>query len=134
MIWQNGPLHTSLIIVSSAQEQDHTLFDVVAWHENYYPYKYDLGRFTTIGSISFDHPNLSIFAVLTGPSDHIGTAIANFVIFPPATTWLGQDDTFRPPWYHRNTMSEFIGLIAGDYDAKAGGEFRPAGASLHIIL
>lgn len=113
-------------------QQDHTPFDVVAWHGNYYPYKYDLGRFSTIGSISFDHPDPSIFTVLTGASDHAGTAIADFVIFPPR--WLVQEDTFRPPWYHRNTMSEFMGLIAGDYDAKTGGGFRPAGASLHNIM
>lgn len=112
--------------------QDHTPFDVVAWHGNYYPYKYDLGRFNTIGSISFDHPDPSIFTVLTGPSDQVGTAIADFVVFPPR--WLVQEDTFRPPWYHRNTMSEFMGLIAGDYDAKVGGGFRPAGASLHNIM
>ena len=84
--------------------QFHTPFDVVAWHGNYYPYKYDLGRYNTIGSISYDHPDPSIFTVLTGPSDHVGTAIADFVIFPPR--WLVQEDTFRPPWYHRNTMSE----------------------------
>jgi len=112
--------------------QMHTPFDIVAWHGTYYPYKYDLGRFNTIGSISFDHPDPSIFTVLTGPSDHVGTAIADFVIFPPR--WLVQEDTFRPPWYHRNTMSEFMGLIAGDYDAKIDGGFRPAGASLHNIM
>lgn len=112
--------------------QNHTPFDVVAWHGNYYPYKYDLGRFNTIGSISFDHPDPSIFTVLTGPSDHEGTAIADFVVFPPR--WLVQEDTFRPPWYHRNTMSEFMGLISGDYDAKVGGGFKPAGASLHNIM
>jgi homogentisate 1,2-dioxygenase len=111
--------------------QEHTPFDVVAWHGTYYPYKYDLGRFNTIGSISFDHPDPSIFTVLTGPSYECGTAIADFVIFPPR--WLVPEDTFRPPWYHRNTMSEFMGLIAGDYDAKAEG-FRPAGASLHNIM
>lgn len=112
--------------------QLHTPFDVVAWHGNYYPYKYDLGRFNTIGSISFDHPDPSIFTVLTGPSSQPGTAIADFVIFPPR--WLVQEDTFRPPWYHRNTMSEFMGLISGGYDAKTGGGFRPAGASLHNIM
>jgi homogentisate 1,2-dioxygenase len=115
-----------------AATQNHTAFDVVAWHGLYYPYKYDLGRFSTIGSISFDHPDPSIFTVLTGPSDHPGTAIADFVIFPPR--WLVAEDTFRPPWYHRNTMSEFMGLIHGDYDAKTGGGFRPAGASLHNIM
>jgi len=112
--------------------QKHTPFDVVAWHGNYYPFKYDLGRFNVIGSTSFDHPDPSIFTVLSGPSDHVGTAIADFVIFPPR--WLVQEDTFRPPWYHRNTMSEFMGLIRGDYDAKEGGGFQPAGASLHNIM
>ena len=114
--------------------QPHTPFDVVAWHGNYYPYKYDLGRFNTIGSVSFDHPDPSIFTVLTGPSDHVGTAIADFVIFPPR--WLVGEDTFRPPWYHRNTMSEFMGLIKGDYDAKKAGKggFVPGGASLHNVM
>ena len=115
-----------------AAAQSHTPFDVVAWHGTYYPYKYDLGRFNTIGSISYDHPDPSIFTVLTAQSDHPGTAVADFVIFPPR--WLVAEDTFRPPWYHRNTMSEFMGLIHGDYDAKTGGGFRPAGASLHNVM
>ncbi|KAJ3459434.1 hypothetical protein MRS44_015507 [Fusarium solani] len=120
-------------------KQGHTPFDVVAWHGKantfvvvIYPYKYDLGRFSVIGSISFDHPDPSIYTVLTGPSDHPGTAVADFVIFPPR--WLVQEDTFRPPWYHRNTMSEFMGLICGEYDAKTGGGFQPAGASLHNVM
>ncbi|KAH8890094.1 Homogentisate 1,2-dioxygenase [Thozetella sp. PMI_491] len=113
-------------------KQKHTPFDVVGWHGKFYPYKYDLGRFSVIGSISFDHPDPSIYTVLTGPSDHPGTAIADFVIFPPR--WLVQEDTFRPPWYHRNTMSEFMGLICGEYDAKSGGGFQPAGASLHNTM
>ncbi|EAQ84854.1 hypothetical protein CHGG_08868 [Chaetomium globosum CBS 148.51] len=114
--------------------QRHTPFDVVAWHGNYYPYKYDLGRFNTIGSISFDHPDPSIFTVLSAPSDHAGTSVADFVIFPPR--WLVGEDTFRPPWYHRNTMSEFMGLIRGGYDAKKGGSggFVPGGASLHNVM
>jgi homogentisate 1,2-dioxygenase len=112
--------------------QNHTPFDIVGWHGTYYPYKYDLGRFNTIGSISFDHPDPSIFTVLSAPSALPGTAIADFVIFPPR--WLVQEDTFRPPWYHRNTMSEFMGLIDGEYDAKEAGGFKPAGASLHNIM
>ncbi|SMR45445.1 unnamed protein product [Zymoseptoria tritici ST99CH_1A5] len=112
--------------------QSHSPFDVVAWHGNYYPYKYDLGRFATIGSISHDHPDPSIFTVLTAQSPVPGTAVADFVIFPPR--WLVAENTFRPPWYHRNTMSEFMGLITGDYDAKTGGGFAPAGASLHNVM
>ncbi|KAH6677264.1 Homogentisate 1,2-dioxygenase [Halenospora varia] len=112
--------------------QNHSPFDVVGWHGLYYPYKYDLGRFNVIGSTSFDHPDPSIYTVLTVPSDHAGTAVADFVIFPPR--WLVQEDTFRPPWYHRNTMSEFMGLVHGDYDAKTGGGFKPAGASLHNVM
>ncbi|KAI4707784.1 hypothetical protein J4E89_007412 [Alternaria sp. Ai002NY15] len=115
-----------------AAKQRHTPFDVVAWHGLYYPYKYDLGRFNTIGSISFDHPDPSIFTVLTAPTDRPGTAVADFVIFPPR--WLVAENTFRPPWYHRNTMSEFMGLIGGQYDAKTGGGFQPAGASLHNVM
>ena len=112
--------------------QSHTPFDVVAWHGTYYPYKYDLGRFNTIGSISYDHPDPSIFTVLTAQSPQVGTAIVDFVIFPPR--WLVQEDTFRPPWYHRNVMSEIMGLISGDYDAKEGGGFMPGGASLHNVM
>jgi homogentisate 1,2-dioxygenase len=102
--------------------------DVVAWHGNYAPYRYDLTRFNTIGSISFDHPDPSIFTVLTSPSGRPGTANADFVIFPDR--WLVQENTFRPPWYHMNVMSEFMGLIYGVYDAKPGG-FAPGGFSLH---
>jgi homogentisate 1,2-dioxygenase len=107
---------------------DHSPLDVVAWHGNYAPYKYDLRRFNTIGSISHDHPDPSIFTVLTSPSDTPGTANMDFVIFPPR--WLVAEDTFRPPWFHRNIASEFMGLVHGAYDAKAGG-FVPGGASLH---
>ncbi|HEU4459557.1 MAG TPA: homogentisate 1,2-dioxygenase [Methylibium sp.] len=103
-------------------------FDVVAWHGSLSPLKYDTANFMTIGSISFDHPDPSIFTVLTSPSDTPGTANCDFVIFPPR--WLVAEDTFRPPWYHRNLMSEFMGLVLGRYDAKPEG-FRPGGASLH---
>lgn len=108
--------------------QDHSPFDVVAWHGNLAPCVYDTRHFMTIGSISFDHPDPSIFTVLTSPSDTPGTANCDFVIFPPR--WLVAEDTFRPPWYHRNLMSEFMGLVYGQYDAKPEG-FRPGGASLH---
>jgi len=102
--------------------------DVVAWHGNYAPYRYDLKHFNTIGTVSFDHPDPSIFTVLTSPSDVPGTANADFVIFPPR--WMVAEDTFRPPWFHRNTMSECMGLLYGAYDAKADG-FRPGAMSLH---
>ncbi|MFZ4165713.1 homogentisate 1,2-dioxygenase [Brevundimonas sp. NPDC058933] len=107
---------------------DHSPLDVVGWHGNYAPYRYDTARFNTIGTVSFDHPDPSIFTVLTSPSDTPGTANCDFVIFPPR--WMVAEDTFRPPWFHRNVMSEFMGLIFGEYDAKAGG-FAPGGASLH---
>ena len=106
----------------------HSPFNVVAWHGNLAPVKYDTANFMTIGSISFDHPDPSIFTVLTSPSDTPGTANCDFVIFPPR--WLVMEDTFRPPWYHRNVMSEFMGLVHGQYDAKPEG-FKPGGASLH---
>ena len=109
----------------------HSPLDVVGWHGNYAPYKYDLRRFNTIGSISYDHPDPSIFTVLTSPSDTPGTANLDFVIFPPR--WLVAEDTFRPPWFHRNVASEFMGLVHGVYDAKAGG-FSPGGASLHNCM
>jgi homogentisate 1,2-dioxygenase len=107
---------------------DHSPLDVVAWHGNYAPCKYDLARFMTLGTVSFDHPDPSIFTVLTAPTDTPGTANCDFVIFPPR--WMVAEDTFRPPWFHRNVMSEFMGLIRGVYDAKAEG-FVPGGASLH---
>jgi hypothetical protein len=107
---------------------DRSPYDVVAWHGNYAPYVYDLSRFMTLGTISFDHPDPSIFTVLTSTSHLPGIANADFVIFPPR--WLVGEDTFRPPWYHRNVMSEFMGLVHGVYDAKADG-FEPGGASLH---
>lgn len=106
-------------------------FNVVAWHGNLAPVKYDTAHFMTIGSISFDHPDPSIFTVLTSPSEQPGTANCDFVIFPPR--WLVMEDTFRPPWYHRNLMSEFMGLVYGEYDAKPGG-FKPGGASLHNLM
>ena len=106
--------------------------DVVAWHGNYAPYKYDLRRFSPVGPILFDHADPSIFTVLTAPSETPGTANIDFVIFPDR--WLVAENTFRPPWYHMNVMSEFMGLIHGVYDAKAGGGFTPGGFSLHNTL
>jgi len=107
---------------------DHSPFDVVAWHGNLAPCRYDLTRFNTINTVSFDHPDPSIFTVLTSPSEHHGTANCDFVIFPPR--WMVAEHTFRPPWFHRNVMSEYMGLIEGVYDAKEGG-FALGGASLH---
>jgi homogentisate 1,2-dioxygenase len=110
---------------------EHSPFDVVGWHGNYTPYKYDLRRFNCMNSVSFDHPDPSIYTVLTCPSDEPGTAIADFVIFPPR--WMVMENSFRPPWFHRNCMSEFMGMIWGEYDAKAGG-FQAGGASLHNTM
>ncbi|KAF9193497.1 hypothetical protein BGZ50_007427 [Haplosporangium sp. Z 11] len=112
-------------------KQKHTPFDVVAWHGNYAPFKYNLALFNTINSVSFDHIDPSIFTVLTCKSDKPGVAIADFVIFPPR--WSVQENTFRPPYFHRNCMSEFMGLIHGTYEAKQGG-FVPGGASLHSMM
>jgi homogentisate 1,2-dioxygenase len=109
----------------------HSPLDVVAWHGNYAPYVYDLTLFNTIGTVSFDHPDPSIFTVLTSPTDLAGTANVDFVIFPPR--WMVGEDTFRPPWFHRNVMSECMGLIHGLYDAKAEG-FTPGGMSLHNCM
>ncbi len=110
---------------------DHSPLDVVAWHGNYAPYKYDLRRFNAMGSISFDHPDPSIFLVLHSPSETPGTSNIDFVIFPPR--WLAMQNTFRPPWFHRNLANEFMGLICGVYDAKSTG-FVPGGASLHNCM
>jgi homogentisate 1,2-dioxygenase len=109
----------------------HSPLDVVAWHGNYAPYKYDLRRFNAMGSISYDHPDPSIFLVLQSQSDTPGVDMIDFVIFPPRI--LAMENTFRPPWFHRNIASEFMGLIHGAYDAKAEG-FRPGGASLHNCM
>ena len=112
-------------------ELNHSPLDVVAWHGNLAPCKYDLRLFNAIGTVSYDHPDPSIFTVLTSPSDIAGRANADFVIFPPR--WMVAEDTFRPPWFHRNVMSEFMGLIYGGYDAKADG-FAPGGMSLHNLM
>ncbi|MFF3545326.1 homogentisate 1,2-dioxygenase [Streptomyces platensis] len=110
---------------------DHSPLDVVAWHGNHVPYVYDLHRFNVIGSISYDHPDPSIFTVLTSPSDTPGLAGVDFVVFAPR--WLVGEDTFRPPYFHRNVMTEYMGLIEGAYDAKAEG-FVPGGGSLHNMM
>ncbi|MFE7544362.1 homogentisate 1,2-dioxygenase [Streptomyces platensis] len=113
---------------------DHSPLDVVAWHGNHVPYVYDLRRFNVIGSISYDHPDPSIFTVLTSPSDTPGLAGVDFVAFAPR--WLVGEDTFRPPYFHRNVMTEYMGLIEGAYDAKTAGEggFVPGGGSLHNMM
>ncbi|HEX7045197.1 MAG TPA: homogentisate 1,2-dioxygenase [Burkholderiales bacterium] len=112
-------------------EIDHSPLDVVAWHGNYLPFKYDLARFNAMNTVSYDHPDPSIFTVLTSPSDTPGTANVDFVIFPPR--WSVAEHTFRPPYFHRNVMSEFMGLIRGAYDGKAAG-FVPGGSSLHNCM
>ena len=114
-----------------ATELDHSPLDVVAWHGDYAPYKYDLARFMVINTVSFDHPDPSIFTVLTSPSGQPGVANCDFVIFPPR--WMVAEDTFRPPWFHRNVMSELMGLVHGVYDAKAEG-FLPGGVSIHNCM
>ena len=118
-----GGLHSTTI--------GHSPLDVVAWHGNYAPYCYDLSTFSPVGAVAFDHPDPSIYTVLTAPSETAGTANIDFVIFPER--WSVAENTFRPPWYHRNIMSEFMGLIAGQYDAKEEG-FVPGGVSLHNMM
>lgn len=110
---------------------DHSPLDVVAWTGNSAPYKYDLSRFNVINTVSYDHPDPSIFTVLTSQTSTPGTANVDFVIFPPR--WMAAEHTFRPPYYHRNFMNEFMGLIHGVYDAKEAG-FLPGGASLHNCM
>lgn len=110
---------------------NHSPLNVVAWHGNYAPYKYNLHDFNCINTVNFDHPDPSIYTVLTSPSDTPGTANMDFVIFPPR--WMVAEHTFRPPWFHRNFMNEFMGLIEGVYDAKEEG-FMPGGASLHNCM
>lgn len=106
--------------------------DVVAWHGNYAPYKYDLTRFNVINTVSFDHPDPSIFTVLTSPSSPCGTANIDFALFSPR--WMVAQHTFRPPYFHRNLMSEFMGMIDGVYDGKESGGFAPGGCSLHNCM
>jgi homogentisate 1,2-dioxygenase len=112
-------------------EIDHSPLDVVAWHGNYAPVKYDLETYCPVGSILFDHPDPSIFTVLTAPSGIEGTANIDFVLF--RERWMVMEDTFRPPWYHKNIMSELMGNIYGQYDAKPQG-FAPGGMSLHNMM
>lgn len=114
-----------------AAEFRHSPLDVVAWHGNYAPYKYDLARFMVLNTVSFDHPDPSIFTVLTSPSGQPGVANCDFVIFPPR--WQVAEHTFRPPWFHRNVMSELMGLVHGEYESKAEG-FLPGGMSIHNCL
>lgn len=109
----------------------HSPFDVVAWHGNYAPYKYNLELFNTMNSVSFDHPDPSIYTVLTCPTASPGVALCDFVVFPPR--WMVMEHTFRPPWFHRNYMTEYMGMIWGKYDAKSTG-FLPGGASLHSCM
>jgi homogentisate 1,2-dioxygenase len=109
---------------------NHSPFDVVAWHGNYAPYKYDLSKFNTMNSVSFDHPDPSIYTVLSCPTDTPGVALCDFVIFPPR--WMVMERSFRPPYFHRNFMTEYMGMIWGAYDAKAG--FQPGGSSLHSCM
>lgn len=109
----------------------HSPYNVVAWHGNYVPFKYNLTKFCAVNSVTYDHVDPSIYTVLTAMGNEPGTALADFVIFPPRVM-ATDDDTLRPPWFHRNTMSEFMGLIWGQYDAKA--EFQPGGATLHSTM
>ncbi len=133
--YEDNDIHCELVTKFSGQlfrcELDHSPLDVVAWVGNSAPYKYDLSRFNVINTVSFDHPDPSIFTVLTSPSDTVGVANLDFVIFPPR--WMVAEHTFRPPWFHRNVMSEFMGLIEGTYDAKEEG-FVPGGSSLHNCM
>jgi homogentisate 1,2-dioxygenase len=109
----------------------HSPLDVVAWHGNYAPVKYDLSTYSPVGAILFDHPDPSIFTVLTAPSGQEGTANIDFVLF--RERWMVAEHTFRPPWYHKNIMSELMGNIHGQYDAKPEG-FVPGGISLHNCM
>lgn len=114
-----------------SSKYDRSVFDTVAWHGNYVPYKYNLKRYNTIGTITYDHPDPSIFTVLSASTDDPYTSLCDFVIFNPR--WLVGENTFRPPYYHRNTMTEFMGNIDGVYDAKEEG-FSPGAASLHSCM
>ncbi len=110
---------------------DHSPLDVVAWHGTYAPYKYDLRRFNCINTVTYDHPDPSIFCVLAGPSAIPGTANVEFALIPDR--WSVAMNTFRPPPFHRNVASEFVGLVRGTYVGKAEG-FTPGCSSLHNCM
>jgi homogentisate 1,2-dioxygenase len=110
----------------------HSVFDVVAWHGNYAPFAYDLQLFCPVNAVRFDHMDPSIFTVLTCRSNEPGVALADFVVFPPR--WSVQEHTFRPPYFHRNCMTEFMMNLAGEYDAKSARGFPPGASSLHSIM
>lgn len=133
--YEDSQIEVELIAKFSGQlfraKMDHSPLNVVGWTGNSAPYKYDLSRFNAINTVSFDHPDPSIFTVLTSPSDTLGVANLDFVIFPPR--WMVAEQTFRPPWFHRNIMSEFMGLVRGQYDAKKKG-FEPGGMSIHNAM
>jgi homogentisate 1,2-dioxygenase len=133
--------HTSSLLLHKfnqqlfSKESSHSPLNVVAWHGNYLPFKYDLRRFCAVNSVTYDHLDPSIYTVLTcvGHNEGPGVALADFVIFPPRVM-ATDSNTFRPPWFHRNTMTEFMGLICGAYDAKSSNGFQPGGASLHSCM
>lgn len=133
--FQDHDAHSRVVLKWCGQFHEtfigHCPLDVVAWHGNYAPFKYDLRTYSPVGAILFDHPDPSIFTVLTAPSGHPGTANIDFVLFKDR--WLAAENTFRPPWYHKNIMSEFMGNIHGQYDAKPKG-FVPGGMSLHNMM
>eukprot|EP00550_Attheya_septentrionalis_P011516 CAMPEP_0198303206 /NCGR_PEP_ID=MMETSP1449-20131203/56767_1 /TAXON_ID=420275 /ORGANISM="Attheya septentrionalis, Strain CCMP2084" /LENGTH=538 /DNA_ID=CAMNT_0044005693 /DNA_START=55 /DNA_END=1671 /DNA_ORIENTATION=+ len=115
--------------------QSHSPFNVVAWHGNYVPFKYDLNKFCAIGSVTYDHLDPSMYTVLTVPSHgEAGTALCDFVVFPSNRIMATDSNTLRPPWFHRNVMTEFMGLLDGVYDAKQEDGFQPGGASLHSCM
>jgi homogentisate 1,2-dioxygenase len=89
---------------------DHVPYDVVAWHGNHVPCKYDLAHFNAMGSVSFDHPDPSILTVLTCPLDDHGNNMADVLVF--SGRWEVAEHTFRPPYYHRNVATEFSYIVA----------------------
>ncbi|GAW13093.1 hypothetical protein ANO14919_024710 [Xylariales sp. No.14919] len=115
--------------------QDHTPFDVVAWHGTCYPYKYDLARFCVLGNTLFDHHDPSLFTVLTAPAygKAPGTAVLDFGIAPPR--WQVAEGSLWIPYYHRNVMQEFYFPVvrdqAPDSPLNGGREFRPFGCGLN---
>jgi homogentisate 1,2-dioxygenase len=121
------PAHTQLLTQRARAAQDFSPFNAAAWHGNYAPYKYHLSHFCPMNAVAYDHADPSIFTVLTCPSAAPGVAAADFVVFPPR--WSVAENTFRPPYYHRNFMNEFMGLVTGEYEAKRDG-FEPGARSL----
>ena len=95
-------------------------FDVVAWHGRYAPFKFDLMDFNAYWGANWDHSDPSILTVLTSPHDDHGRNAVDFAVF--RGRWDATQDTFRPPYMHRNSAVEFNAVIKSP---RTKGAYRP---------